>query len=256
LVIGDTTRLTQVVANLLQNACKYTPRGGQIAVSATTESTYATVRVRDNGIGIPSEFLPHIFEKFSQVASAINRSEGGLGLGLALVRGIVTRHGGTVAVHSDGAHGGSEFVIRIPLVTEARISPAATVSPQLPVVETCGTSRRVLVADDNVDNTDALAMLLRLRGHQVETALDGEAAFVTAERFRPDVALLDIGMPKMNGYELCRRIRQQTWGRGMRLIAQTGWGQLHDRRRSQEAGFDGHLVKPVDPATLDAIIQG
>jgi signal transduction histidine kinase len=248
-VVGDSTRLTQVVSNLLQNACKYTPTGGHIILSAGVSGDQAEIRVRDNGIGIPAAFLPRVFEKFSQVTSAMDRSEGGLGLGLALVRGLVALHGGEVAVQSDGVDRGSEFVVRLPLAVEPH-----EVGAPAPVVATGpGVQRRVLVADDNADNTATLATFLRERGHDVETALDGETAFQAAERFRPDVVLLDIGMPKSNGYDVCRKIRQQSWGRNMKVIAQTGWGQAGDRLRSKEAGFDGHLVKPIDPAHLDTM---
>jgi signal transduction histidine kinase len=253
-VIGDTMRLTQVVANLLQNACKYTPRGGHILVSLQADEHFAIIRVRDNGIGIPPAFLPRLFEKFSQVTPALDRAEGGLGLGLALVHGIVTLHGGTVEALSEGPARGSEFVVRLRLAEDAETSlPALESSENQDAAHSA--PRRVLVADDNADNANALAALLRLNGHSVETALDGETAYMTAERFRPDVMFLDIGMPKLNGYDVCRKIRQQSWGRRIRVIAQTGWGQAHDRRRSEEAGFDGHLVKPLDLTALDSLLQ-
>ncbi|MGH9383528.1 MAG: hybrid sensor histidine kinase/response regulator [Vicinamibacterales bacterium] len=253
-VIGDATRLTQVVANLLQNACKYTPRGGHIVVSVDSDDRRAIIRVRDNGVGIPPAFLPRLFEKFSQVTPALDRAEGGLGLGLALVHGIVTLHRGSVEARSEGPARGSEFVVRLRLAGEAVAGASATAPAQaLDAARTI--PRRVLVADDNADNADALAALLRLNGHVVETALDGETAYIAAERFRPEVMFLDIGMPKLNGYDVCRKIRQQTWGRGIRVIAQTGWGQAHDRRRSEEAGFDGHLVKPLDLTALDSLLQ-
>jgi signal transduction histidine kinase/CheY-like chemotaxis protein len=250
-VVGDATRLAQVISNLLQNACKYTPDGGHITLTATVDGDDVAVRVRDNGIGIPQPFLAQIFEKFSQVGSALDRSEGGLGLGLALVRGITTLHGGSVEALSDGPNRGSEFVVRLPVSTE----PAA-VEERTSTLAPSRVSRRVLVADDNADNTAALAMFLRARGHIVETALDGETAFATAEQFRPEVVFLDIGMPGANGYDVCRKLRQQDWGRQMRVFAQTGWGQTHDRELSQKAGFDGHLVKPVDPSQIDALLQG
>jgi CheY-like chemotaxis protein len=253
-VTGDATRLAQVVANLLQNAAKYTPQGGRIEVSLSADSREAEILVRDNGIGIPPAFLPRLFEKFSQVSPALDRAEGGLGLGLALVHGIVKMHGGSVEARSEGAGCGSEFVVHLPVAADViaeasapAVSPPAELPPALP--------RRVLVADDNADNADALAALLRLNGHMVETALDGETAYTVAERFRPDVMLLDIGMPKLNGYDVCRKIREQAWGRKIRVIAQTGWGQAHDRRLSEEAGFDGHLVKPLDLTAVDALLQ-
>jgi signal transduction histidine kinase/CheY-like chemotaxis protein len=253
-LVGDATRLTQVVANLLSNACKYTPPGGRIEVSGVVEGSRVVLSVRDNGIGIPTEFLPKLFEKFSQISPPLERAQGGLGLGLALVRGIVTLHGGSVEVRSAGAGLGSEFILRLPLVLPGVTAPAATVSHEVDAPPP-GTPRRVLVVDDNEDSAGALALLLRHQGHVVETAADGEAAVATAERFRPEVVLLDIGMPKLNGYEVCRRLRQQPWGKQMRIVAQTGWGQAEDRRRSREAGFDGHIVKPLDPAALDRVLR-
>jgi CheY-like chemotaxis protein/anti-sigma regulatory factor (Ser/Thr protein kinase) len=257
-VQGDDTRLTQVVANLLLNACKYTPRGGRITLTAVSRDGWVEVRVRDTGIGIPASFLPRIFEKFAQVTPALD-AEGGLGLGLALVRAIVQLHGGSVHVHSEGPGQGSEFTLRLPLAG-ARGSEADLAAPDLetpvPSAETRPHhARRVLIADDNDDNANALAELLRHRGHLVETARDGEAAYAAAERHRPDVAMLDIGMPKLNGYEVCKRIREQPWGRQMRIVAQTGWGQTEDRRRSSEAGFDAHLVKPIDPVQLERLLE-
>jgi signal transduction histidine kinase len=253
IVVGDSGRLSQVVANLIQNACKYTPPGGRIEVSAAIAGVEVELRVKDNGVGIPALFLPRLFEKFSQVAPALNGAEGGLGLGLAIVRELVTMHGGAVRVHSDGAGCGSEFIVALPLAPADVAAERATAEED--GVGEMVASRRVLVADDNADNTDALALLLRHRGHVVETAGDGEEAYSLAERFRPEVVLLDIGMPKLNGYDVCRKIRQQAWGRSMRVVAQTGWGQAQDRLRSEEAGFDGHLVKPVDPSMLDVFLR-
>jgi signal transduction histidine kinase len=253
-VIGDATRLTQVVANLLQNAGKYTPRGGHIEMSLSTGDRHAEIRVRDNGIGIPAAFLPRLFEKFSQVTPALDRAEGGLGLGLALVHGIATLHGGSVKALSEGPGRGSEFVVRLPLAPDV-IARANTPALPEPSDLSQALPRRVLIADDNADNANALAALLRLNGHEVETALDGEMAYTAAERFRPEVVFLDIGMPKLNGYDVCRKIRKQSWGRDIRVIAQTGWGQAHDRRRSEEAGFDGHLVKPLDLSALETLLQ-
>jgi len=252
-VVGDPTRLTQVVANLLLNACKYTPPGGRIDVTLVVDGSRVELEVRDTGIGIPGPFLPRLFEKFSQVAPPLDRADGGLGLGLALVRGIVTLHGGSVEVRSDGRDRGSRFIIRLPLAPDAAVvrTPLATTG----TLELRTIPRRILVVDDNEDNVGSLAQLLRQQGHLVETAIDGEAAYAAAERFRPEVVLLDIGMPKLNGYEVCRRIRQQPWGRSMRVFAQTGWGQADDRRKTEEAGFDGHMVKPVDPAMLATVLR-
>jgi len=252
-VDGDPVRLAQVVSNLIQNACKYTPPGGTVSVVLEEGEAGAELRVRDNGVGIPADFLPRIFDRFTQIATGNNRSRGGLGLGLTLVQGIVTLHGGSVEARSDGPQQGSEFVVRLPHSSRrpaaAEVQPAddrpAAASPP---------SRRVLVVDDNADNTAALSMLLRQLGHDVEVADDGEMALARAEYFRPDVILLDIGIPKMDGYAVCRELRQQEWGRKIRVIAQTGFGDEQDRRRSAEAGFDGHLVKPIDPARLGAVL--
>ena len=241
-VLGDATRLTQIVANLLQNASKYTPRGGHILLKASAADGEVEIRVRDDGIGIAAADVPRLFEKFSQVVPGLEGGRGGLGLGLALVRGLVSLHGGVVTVHSEGPGQGSEFVVRLPQMTDVpRTKEPPMADPPLEP------SRRVLVVDDNVDNAAALALYLRQRGHLVETAYDGEQACEAAERFRPDVVLLDIGLPKLDGHEVCQYIRLQPWGANIQIIAQTGWGQETDRMRSRSAGFDDHLVKPVDP---------
>jgi signal transduction histidine kinase len=256
LVEGDSTRLAQVASNLIQNACKYTPRGGRLSVEVLDTADCVVLRVRDNGVGIPPEFLPRVFEKFEQLMPVTEDSQGGLGLGLALVRGIVTLHGGSVEAASEGPSKGSEFTVRLPRPAVSGIGmpePAtdwsATPTPALTA------SRRVLVVDDNADNTAALAMLLRQLGHQVEVAGDGETALTRASSFRPDIILLDIGIPKLNGYDVCRQLRQHDWGRHIRVIAQTGYGEEQDRLRGVEAGFDGHLVKPIDPARLGAVLR-
>jgi CheY-like chemotaxis protein len=205
--------------------------------------------VSDNGIGIPSEFLPRLFEKFSQVAPALDRSQGGLGLGLSLVQGIVAMHGGRVDARSSGSGRGSEFSVRLPVSTG---QPARAAAPAVaPVL----VPRRVLVVDDNADSADSLALLLRLDGHIVETANDGEAALEIAERFQPDAILLDLGMPRLNGFEVCKRVRERPWGRSILMIAQTGWGQVQDRARTVDAGFDTHLTKPIDPAAVQEMLQ-
>ncbi len=250
-VDGDLTRLTQVTANLLLNACKFTPRGGRISVQVSVVGGSGEVRVRDSGMGIPAEFLPRVFEKFAQAASAPGGVDGGLGLGLALVKALVQLHGGTVAVKSDGPGLGTEFAIRLPVVV-----------PDAPRVDAFGTAepdsamapQRVLIADDNLDPVHALAAWLRQRGHEVVTVGDGRSALEQVERWRPSLVLLDLGMPHVNGLEVCRAIRSQTWGRAIRIVAQTGWGQAADRKRSREAGFDLHLVKPVDPAELERVM--
>jgi signal transduction histidine kinase/CheY-like chemotaxis protein len=244
---ADEARLSQVFANLLHNACKYTEQRGEITLAAAlVNDTEVEIAVRDNGIGIPAEFLPRLFQKFSQVAPALERSQGGLGLGLALVHGIVASHNGRVEARSAGVGRGSEFIVRLPVVAVK----AAAMEPPRPNTDDTPrslVSRRVLVVDDNADSADSLALLLRLSGHLVETAHDGEEAIDSAERFQPDAILLDLGMPRLNGYEVCKRIRMRPWARGVLLIAQTGWGQAQDRARTLEAGFDAHLTKPIDP---------
>jgi len=249
-VDGDVARLSQVFSNLLHNACKYTEPGGHITVTVTTPSdTEVEVSICDNGIGIPDAFLPRLFEKFSQVASALERSQGGLGLGLSLVHGIVTLHDGQVSARSGGAGCGSEFVVRLPTVDAPEPSPAVADVPAPPVA-----SRRILVVDDNEDSAESLAILLRMGGHDVQTAHDGERAVAVAETFQPGVILLDLGMPKLNGFEVCRLIRQAAWSANTLIVAQTGWGQEQDRERTRAAGFDAHLTKPVDPAVLQALL--
>lgn len=254
LVQGDRTRLAQVVANLIENACKYTPRGGRLSLEVSEESAGVELHMRDNGIGIPDGFLPRVFDKFEQVAPMSQQSQGGLGIGLALVRGIVSLHGGTVEAASGGPQRGSEFVVRLPRPAFAGPVVVAAAAPEPPAAA-IAVPRRVLVVDDNVDNTAALAMLLRQLGHEVQVAGDGEVALERAKQFRPDVVLLDIGIPILNGYDVCRALRRFEWGRSIRVIAQTGFGDEEDLRRTAEAGFDGHLVKPIDPARLGAVLQ-
>jgi signal transduction histidine kinase/ActR/RegA family two-component response regulator len=253
IVDADEARLSQVFANLLHNACKYTERGGEIQVTvALPNESEVEVAFRDNGIGIPADFLPRLFQKFSQVEPALERSQGGLGLGLALVHGIVALHNGRVEARSGGLGRGSEFIVRLPASVSVEMPASAPASvddtPRHRV------SRRVLVVDDNEDSAESLALLLRLEGHLVKTAHDGEAALAVAERFQPDAILLDLGMPRLNGYEVCERIRSQPWGRGVLMVAQTGWGQAQDRARTLAAGFDAHLTKPIDPATVQEML--
>jgi PAS domain S-box-containing protein len=249
---ADPIRLAQVIANLLNNAAKYTAKGGHIWLTALRQGTEAVVSVRDTGIGIAAEHLSHIFEMFSQVAPALKRSQGGLGIGLSLVRGLIELHGGTVEARSDGLGLGSEFKVRLPIVE----APAAPESAE-PAEETEPASsgkRFVLAVDDNRDGADSLAMMLRMMGHDARTAYDGLEAIQAAATFRPEVILLDIGLPKLNGYEAARHIRQQRWGKDMALIALSGWGQEEDRRRALEAGFDHHLTKPVEAAALEKLL--
>jgi PAS domain S-box-containing protein len=246
---ADIVRLTQVLINLLNNSCKYCEPGGKISLTAEGQGSDVVLSVKDNGIGIPSDKLESIFEMFSQVDSTLERSQGGLGIGLTLVRRLVELHGGSITAHSEGAGRGSEFIIRLPHIVEAGTTQPVKNVPQ----EKRPTSRcRILVVDDNRDSADSLAMLLQITGNDSHTAHDGEQAVARAAELRPDVILLDIGMPKLNGYEACRRIREQPWGREPILIALTGWGQEDDKRQSREAGFNGHLVKPVD---LNALIK-
>ncbi|HEX5009314.1 MAG TPA: ATP-binding protein, partial [Planctomycetota bacterium] len=253
LLDADPMRLAQVFSNLLGNSAKYTEPGGRIQLSAAREGSEVLVSVRDSGIGIAPEALGSLFEMFMQVPGAMGRAQGGAGIGLALARGLVELHGGTITAHSDGPGQGSLFTVRLPVAAGAAPpdrTPGrapARMRPSLP-------ARRILIADDVHDNADTLAMMLRALGHEVHVTYDGEAAVAAAERLRPEVALLDIGMPRLNGYDACRQIRQQPWGREIVLVAQTGWGQEEDRRKSDEAGFDRHLVKPVDSAALLAVL--
>jgi PAS domain S-box-containing protein len=250
-VEGDQTRLIQIVGNLLDNASKYTDPGGRISVSAEREGDLALIRVRDNGIGIAPNQLPHIFDMFMQAGYALERSQGGLGVGLALVERLVNLHGGTVTAVSEGEGTGSEFTIRLPIA--ARSQERASRSAPAPAGET-NQHCRVLVVDDNQDSADSLAMLLRLMGHEVRTAHDGLEAVAAAAAFQPNVAILDIGLPKLNGYEVAKRVRALPRGRDVVLVALTGWGQDEHRRQSQEAGFDHHLTKPVEIEVLQRLL--
>ncbi|HUS24755.1 MAG TPA: PAS domain S-box protein [Candidatus Binatia bacterium] len=250
LVSGDRTRLTQIIANLLNNAAKYTPPRGHIRVSLAREEQHAVLRVKDNGVGIPEEMLGQVFEMFTQVDRSLERRTGGLGIGLSLVRRLVEMHGGTVEAHSEGANRGSEFVVRVPLAVTL-LRPAL---PQAPAAARPVASRRVLVVDDNRDAANSLALLLRTLRHEVALAHDGIEALERAEAFQPEVVLLDIGMPRMNGYDVARHLREKPWGRQAFIVALTGWGQEQDRRRSREAGFDRHLVKPVELSVLQELL--
>jgi PAS domain S-box-containing protein len=245
---ADPTRLAQVVGNLLNNACKFTDVGGHIALTVEREGEQVAIRVRDNGVGIAAEHLAGIFEMFTQIESSLERSRSGLGIGLTLVKTLVEMHGGTVEAHSEGVGRGSEFVVRLPMLldVQAPLTPPAPAHLEgLPVVR-----RRVLIVDDNKDAAEWLATLLSLSGHETHVAHDGVEAVKAAERLRPDAVLLDIGLPRIDGYEVCRRMRQQPWGRDLMIVALTGWGQDEDRQKSREAGFNTHLVKPVDDEVL------
>ncbi|HEV7516845.1 MAG TPA: ATP-binding protein, partial [Thermoanaerobaculia bacterium] len=250
---ADPTRLAQVLSNLLNNAAKYSEPGGSVQLTGERQGAFVVVSVKDTGIGIPAPMLSKIFEMFTQVDSSLERAHGGLGIGLTLVRRLVELHGGTVEARSAGPGHGSELTIRLPAV--AAEPRAATPREQPSRVETAGSlpKRRILVVDDNEDAASSLALLLTLSGNEVRTAYDGLAAVEMAAAFRPAVILLDIGMPMLNGYEAARRIREQQ-GTEVVLIALTGWGQEEDKRQAQEAGFDHHLVKPLDPATLHRLL--
>jgi len=247
---GDVVRLAQVFCNLLNNAARYTPRGGQITLSARREDDGVVVSVRDNGIGIPADMLPKVFDMFTQVDRSLERKRGGLGIGLTLVKKLVELHGGKIEARSGGTGKGCEFILWLPVPAPAveRAQPPRAPEP----AETTSDARRVLVVDDNRDAADALAMLLQTYGHEVRVAYDGHDGVRAARTFRPDLVLMDIGLPGLNGYDAARAMRSEPWSHRVTLVALTGWGQDEDRRRSQEAGFDHHLVKPVD---FDEVLQ-
>jgi signal transduction histidine kinase len=251
---GDPTRLSQVFSNLLTNAAKYTDSGGEICLSAERQNGEIVVSVRDTGIGIDAVHLSSIFDMFSQVEPALSRSQGGLGIGLSLVKKLVEMHGGSIVAHSDGTGRGSEFRVRLPVLD---VAPQPAPSPAQADSETRWRSpkRRLLVVDDNVDAATSLSFLLGRLGHDVSTAYDGLEAVQAAAAFRSDIVLLDIGLPKMNGYEAAREIRRQPGGNNVILIALTGWGHEEDKRRAVEAGFDHHITKPVDVRALGRFIE-
>jgi CheY-like chemotaxis protein len=246
---ADPVRLSQVFGNLLNNSCKYTSAGGKIGVTLERREGEAIVSIEDNGIGIPPDKTESIFDMFNQVDQSLARSQGGLGIGLALVRRLVEMHGGSVRAASAGPGQGSKFTVRLPITNDDAPAAGESVAQEQP------RSQRILVVDDNHDAATSLATLLQLAGNEASTAHDGLTALDEIERLRPAVVLLDIGLPRMNGYEVCRRVREQPWGSEVTLIALTGWGQDEDRRRSLEAGFDGHLVKPVEYPALVAMVD-
>jgi PAS domain S-box-containing protein len=251
-ITADPMRLAQVLANLLTNAAKYTDPEGHIRLSARCEADQLVIRVADSGVGIRPDNLPRIFEMFSQLLPTMDRSEGGLGIGLALAKGLVELHGGKIEARSDGLGHGSEFIVHLPLQTRPG---GRAVQPNVVAIPDTITCRRVLVADDNRDSAETLAMLLRVEGHEVMIAHDGAAALAAFRGFAPDIVLLDIGMPGPNGYEVARQIRQARPGSGVKLIAITGWGQEADKQRAFAAGFDHHLTKPVDTRQLQQLIE-
>ncbi|HET8699433.1 MAG TPA: ATP-binding protein, partial [Gammaproteobacteria bacterium] len=249
---ADPVRVTQVFANILNNAARYTDRGGRIVVSARRSGAHVAVKVTDTGMGVPADALPKLFDMFAQVDETREPAKTGLGVGLTIVKRLVELHGGTVALHSDGPGRGTDVTVRLPTVPAANAAraPAAEHSaPGRPV------AHRILVADDNRDAAESTGMLLRLMGNEVRTAYDGAEAVEQAAAFRPDLILLDIGMPKLNGYEAAKLIREQEWSAGTMLVAVTGWGQEEDKRRTSEAGFDCHFTKPLDPAALHKLVS-
>ena len=250
---ADAIRLAQVFSNLLNNATKFTPEGGHIRLSAEREGDEITVSVKDNGIGIQPEMLPRVFEMFAQAEPLYERSREGLGIGLWLVKSLVEMHGGTITARSDGVGKGSEFTVRLPVITSKVTADSGRKREDDESQR--GKIYRILVVDDRKNSADILTKLLKKNRHDVQTAYGGQEALLAAEKFKPEVVLLDIGMPNMNGFEVCRQIRKQPWGEAMYLIAVSGWGQEQDRHRSAEAGFDHHLVKPVHSEILMKVLD-
>jgi signal transduction histidine kinase/FixJ family two-component response regulator len=259
-VEADSLRMAQVLANLLNNAAKYSKSPGQIRLAVTAEGSEAVFRVRDKGIGIPSQMIEQIFNMFTQVDQSLDHSQGGLGLGLTLVRNLVEMHGGSVSAHSDGLGQGSEFVVRLPILPESRAkqekAPLDSGTKPAPACGASVRSRRVLVVDDNVSSAQCLATILKLDGHEVQIAHDGTVALDAVRRFRPEAVLMDIGLPGMDGYEVAQRLQQQPELRESitLLAAITGYAENEARQRSREVGFDHHLVKPVDPEVVLALL--
>lgn len=248
---GDAVRLAQVFSNLLNNASKYTARGGRLSLVAARHGNEIEVAVRDNGIGIPPEMLPHVFDMFTQVDSSIEKSHGGLGIGLTIVKRLVELHGGSVQAHSEGRGCGSEFIVRLPLVESVQeLQPVASADNALAPSR----AYRVLVVDDNVDAASSLALVLRIFGHEASTAADGHSALVAVESLRPDLVVLDIGLPGMSGYQVCQYIRAQPWGRQVKLVALSGWGQDEHKTQAHAAGFDHYFIKPIDPEALRLLL--
>jgi PAS domain S-box-containing protein len=248
----DPARMSQVFSNLLNNASKFTEHGGVIEIQARQQGSKAIVSIRDNGIGIPCEELPHVFDMFRQVDQSLEKSQGGLGIGLTLVKRLVELHGGTVNAQSEGPGKGSEFSVHLPLPEDAK--PCAAVATLKKKPEAVTSQHRILVVDDNHDSGHMLSLLLKAKGHEVRTASDGLEAIAIADEFRPDIILMDVGMPKLNGYEATRRLREKPYGKDIMIVALTGWGQASDVARSIEAGCSAHLVKPVDFAELERLL--
>ena len=250
---ADPHRLAQVISNLLNNAVKYTPNGGRIWLSAERQGTDVMLSVKDTGIGIPADKLASVFEMFTQIDRPVEKGYVGLGIGLTLVKSLVELHGGEVDVRSGGLNLGSEFRVRLPLIEPPTPSAAIDSAAPEPLAEFPG--QKILIVDDNKAAADMLSIIVKMLGHKIRVASDGQQAVEVAAEFRPDVVLMDLGMPRMNGYDAARRIREQPWGRGVVLVALTGWGQDEDRRRTKEAGFDYHLVKPAEPADLQRLLS-
>jgi PAS domain S-box-containing protein len=250
---ADPIRLAQVISNLLNNSAKYTRRGGRIALAAEAPGDQVLIRIKDNGIGISADLLPRVFDLFTQAGRSVEHSDGGLGIGLTLVQRLTEMHGGSVEARSDGPGKGSEFVVRLPVARDTRRD--GDVVPEPGALSPAPSALRILVVDDNPDAADSLGMVLRMMGHEVHTAHDGLEAVGAATAFQPEVVLLDIGLPKLNGYEVARRIRDQPAGTEVLLVALSGWGQEEDRQRAREAGFDGHMTKPVDVRALQRLLE-
>jgi PAS domain S-box-containing protein len=250
-LLGDRSRLIQLLCNLLTNAAKYTPAKGKIELKVMTSQGSVKVSVKDDGIGIPPEHLGEIFDLFAQVDRSGDRA-GGLGIGLTLVRQIATLHDGSIEALSDGVGRGSEFVLTLPVLAAGAVAP---VPPSVPASGPAAPPRRILVVDDNRDAAESLVTLLEIARHDVRYALDGEAAIAIAEQYRPDVMILDLGMPQVSGYDVARRVRERPWGKHVYMVALSGWGQADERLRTQEAGFDAHFVKPIAPEALTRMLE-
>ena len=254
-VDADATRIAQVFANLLNNSAKYSPPGSSISARIAREGDYALITVADNGVGIPQTMLARVFEMFERVDRDPGSHQEGLGIGLTLVRRLVDLHGGTVIAHSEGLNCGSTFIVKLPLAQTSSL-PGEVVEATPAEAPASGNRRKVLVVDDNRDSAMSLALLLELDGHEVRRAYDGLEALEIADDFRPEVTLLDIGMPRLDGYGAARELRQRDWAKDTLLVALTGWGQQEDKRMAREAGFDHHMVKPVDPDALRRLLVG
>jgi CheY-like chemotaxis protein len=250
-VEGDAARLSQVLGNLLNNAAKFTEEGGQVSLTVDRDGADVVVRVKDTGIGIPPEMLSYIFDLFTQVERSLDRSQGGLGIGLTLVRRLVELHQGSVHVTSAGPNQGSEFVVRLPLMSQAR-APGPSINGAHKTPAACARCR-ILLVDDNIDGANSLAKLLEMSGHEVHVVYDGVAGIQAAKTLLPDIVLLDIGLPGMDGYEVARQLREEPALKDVPLVAVSGYAREEDRLRSQQAGFNHHLVKPLDPRALPAL---